>query len=39
MERANSDFDRKEFWAYVGRRTKGKRREITALRKCWGVSD
>ena len=31
MER---DFDdnRREFWAFVGRRTKGKKRGITALR-------
>ena len=40
MERANSDFEsnRKEFWAFVGRRTKGKRRGITALRNSAGVS-
>ena len=40
MERANSDFEgnRKEFWAFVGRRTKGKRRGITALRNNAGVS-
>ena len=40
VERANSDFEgnRKEFWAFVGRRTKGKRRGITALRNSAGVS-
>ena len=34
VERANLDFEgnRKEFWAFVDRRTKGKRRGITALR-------
>ena len=30
--------NRKEFWAIVGRRTKGKRNAITALRNSAGVS-
>ena len=40
MERANSNFEgnRKEFWAFVGIRTKGNRRGITALRNSAGVS-
>ena len=40
VERTNSDFEgnRKEFWAFVGRSTKGKRRGITALRNSSGVS-
>ena len=39
VERANSEFEgnRKEFWAFVCRRTKGKR-GITALRNSAGVS-
>ena len=39
MERENSKFEsnRKELWAFVGRRTKGKR-GITALRNSAGVS-
>ena len=34
LEKANSDYDgnRKEFWAFVGRRTKGRKRAISALR-------
>ena len=30
VEKANTDFDgnKKEFWAFVGRRTKGKRKRI-----------
>ena len=40
VERANSDFEgnMKEFWAFVGRRTKGNRRGITALRNGAWVS-
>ena len=40
VERANPDSEgnRKEFWGFVGRRTKGKRRGITALRNSAGVS-
>ena len=36
----NSDYDgnRKEFWAFVGRRTKGRKRAISALRNNAGVS-
>ena len=32
--RANSDYDgnRKEFWAFAGKRTKAKKRTIIALR-------
>ena len=40
VEKANSDFEgyRKEFCAFVGRRTKGEKRGITALRNRAGVS-
>ena len=40
LEKANSDYDgnRKEFWAFVGRRTKGRKRAISALRNNSGVS-
>ena len=40
VERANSDSEsnRKELWGFIGRRTKGKRRGVTALRKSAGVS-
>ena len=40
VERANEDFEgsRKEFWAFVGRRTRGKRRGIAALKNSSGVS-
>ena len=40
LEKANSDYDgnRKELWAFVGRRTKGRRRAISALRNNSGVS-
>ena len=40
LEKANSDYDgnRKEFWAFVGRRTKGRKRAISALRNNAGVS-
>ena len=40
LEKANSDDDgnRKEFWAFVGRRTKGRKRAISALRNNAGVS-
>ena len=39
LEKANSDYDgnRKEFWAFVGRRTKGRKRAISALRNNAGV--
>ena len=40
VEKANSDFEgnRKEFWAFVGRRTKGRKGGITVLRSDAGVS-
>ena len=40
LEKANSDYDgnRKEFWAFVGRRTKVRKRAISALRNNAGVS-
>ena len=40
LEKANSDYDgnRKEFWAFVGRRTKVRKRAISALRNNSGVS-
>ena len=39
-EKANSDYyaNRKEFWAFVGRRTKGRKQAISALRNNAGVS-
>ena len=41
VEKANTDFDgsRKELWAFVGRRTKGKRKKnIPSLKSEAGVS-
>ena len=41
VEKANTDFDgsKKEFWAFVGRRTKGKRKKnIPSLKSEAGVS-
>ena len=40
LEKANSDYDgnRKELWAFVGRRTKVRKRAISALRNNAGVS-
>ena len=40
VEKANSDFEgnRKEFWAFVGRRTKAKKNGIVALRNSAGIS-
>ena len=40
LEKANSDYDgnRNEFWAFVGRRTKGRKRAISALRNNAGIS-
>ena len=40
VEKVNVDFDgsRKEFWAFVGRRTKGKEKNITSLKSDIGVS-
>ena len=37
IEKVNVDF-RKEFWAFVGRRTKGKKKNITSLKSDTGVS-
>ena len=36
----NVDFDRsrKEFWAFVRRRTKGKKKKITSLKSDTGIS-
>ena len=36
----NVDFDesKKEFWAFVGRRTKGKKKTITSLKSDTAVS-
>ena len=40
FEKVNPDFEgsRKEFWAFVGRRTKGKYKNITSLKSKAGVS-
>ena len=40
VEKANSDFEgnRKEFWPFVGRRTKVKKKGIVALRNSAGIS-
>ena len=40
VEKANHDFEgnKKEFWAFVGRRTKGRKGGISALRSDTGVS-
>ena len=40
LEKANSDYDgnRKEFWAFVGRMTKGRKRAISALKNNAAVS-
>ena len=40
VEKANSDFEgnRKEFWAFVGRREKGRKGVISVLRSDAGVS-
>ena len=39
VEKANSDFEgyRKEFWAFVSRRTKTKKKGIVALRNNAGI--
>ena len=37
LEKANSDYDG-EFWTFVGRRSKGRKRAISALRNNAGVS-
>ena len=40
VEKANSDFqaNKKEFWSLVGRRTKGRKGGVEALRNDSGVS-
>ena len=38
VEKANFDGSKKEFWAFVGRRTKGKRKNIPSLKSEAGVS-
>ena len=40
VEKVNADFEgsRKEFWAFVGRRTKGKYKYIASLKSKAGVS-
>ena len=40
MEKANADFEanKKEFWSFVGRRTKGRKGGVEALRNDSGVS-
>ena len=40
VEKANSDYEGNEidFWTFVGRRTKGKKKGIVALRNSTGVS-
>ena len=40
IERANADFEgsRKEFWAFVSRRSKGKKRKISSLKNEGRVS-
>ena len=40
VDKANSDYEgnKKEFWVFVGRRTKGKKKGIVALRNSAGVS-
>ena len=40
VEKGNTDYEgcRKEFWAFVGRRTKGKKKAIGSLRSDKGVS-
>ena len=40
VEKVDVDFDgsRKEFWAFVGRRTKGKKKNVTSLKSDTGVS-
>ena len=40
VEKANADFEanKKEFWSFVGRRTKGRKGGVEALRNDSGVS-
>ena len=39
MEKVNADFEanKKEFWSFVGRRTKGRKGGVEALRNDSGV--
>ena len=40
VEKVNTDFDenRREFWAFVGRKTKGKKKNIASLKSDTGMS-
>ena len=40
VEKVNTDFDenRKEFWAFVGRKSKGKKKNIASLKSDTGLS-
>ena len=40
VEKVNTDFDenKKEFWAFVGRKTKGKKKNIASLKSDTGMS-
>ena len=40
VEKVNTDFDenRKEFWAFVGRKTKGKKKHFASLKSDTGMS-
>ena len=40
VEKVNTDFDenRKEFWAFVGRKTKEKKKNIASLKSDTGMS-
>ena len=40
VEKVNTDFDEngKEFWAFVGRKTKGKKKNIPSLKSDTGMS-
>ena len=40
VEKVNTDFDenRKEFWAFVGRQSKGKKKNIASLKSDTGLS-
>ena len=38
VDKANSDYEGNKKWAFVGRRTNGKKKRIVALRNSTGVS-
>ena len=40
VEKVNTDFDenRKEFWAFVGKKSKGKKKNIASLKSDTGLS-